>query len=55
MAKKGEARQRITLKCTVCGNESKRTEKNKRNTPERLELNKFCPKCRQSTPHKEQK
>lgn len=55
MAKKGEARQRITLKCTVCGDESIRTEKNKRNTTDRLELNKFCPKCRKSTPHKEQK
>ena len=55
MAKKGEARQRITLQCTVCKNETKRTEKNKRNTSERLELNKFCTKCRKVTVHKEQK
>ena len=26
MAKKGEARQRITLKCTVCDEENYRTE-----------------------------
>lgn len=55
MAKKGEARQRITLKCTICGEENFRTEKNKRNTTDRLELNKFCPKCRKATLHKEQK
>ncbi len=55
MAKKGEARQRITLKCTVCGEENYRTQKNKRNTTERLELNKFCSKCRKVTPHKEEK
>lgn len=55
MAKKGEARQRITLKCTVCDNENYRTEKNKKNTTERLELNKFCPKCKKNVLHKEAK
>ena len=55
MAKKGEARQRITLKCTECGEENFRTEKNKKNTTDRLELNKLCPKCRKVTVHKEQK
>lgn len=55
MAKKGEARENITLKCSVCGELNYRTEKNKRNTTERLELNKYCPKCRQHTAHKETK
>ena len=55
MAKKGEARQRITLKCTECKNESYRTEKNKKNTTERLELHKYCSKCRKTTNHKEKK
>ena len=36
MAKKGEAREFTTLKCSECGNENYRTSKNKRNTPERL-------------------
>ena len=31
MAKKGEARERITLACTVCKEENYRTEKNKKN------------------------
>ena len=55
MAKKGEARENITLKCTVCGEQNFRTEKNKKNTTERLELNKYCPRCRKSTLHKETK
>lgn len=55
MAKKGEARERITLKCTICNGQNYRTEKNKRNTQDRLELNKFCPKCQKTTVHKETK
>ena len=55
MAKKGEARERITLKCTVCSEKNYRTEKNKKNTTERLELNKFCSRCRKTTAHKEEK
>lgn len=55
MAKKGENRERITLQCTECKMENYRSEKNKRNTTERLELKKFCPKCRKSTNHKEKK
>ena len=55
MAKKGEARQRITLKCTECKEQNYRTEKNKRNTADKLELNKFCSKCRKTTLHKEEK
>lgn len=55
MAKKGESRERTTLKCTVCGEKNYRTEKNKRNTPERMELNKYCPRCGHHTAHKEEK
>jgi large subunit ribosomal protein L33 len=52
----------ITLECTECrSNPAKRspgvsrytTEKNRRNTTERLELKKFCPHCNKSTNHKE--
>lgn len=55
MAKKGEARERITLQCTECNNENYRTEKNKQNTPSRLELKKFCPKEKKVTLHREKK
>ncbi|MBQ8233967.1 MAG: 50S ribosomal protein L33 [Bacilli bacterium] len=55
MAKKGEARERVTLRCSECENENYRTEKNKKNTTDRLDLNKFCPKCKKTTSHKEKK
>ena len=45
MAKK-EDRQIITLACTECKERTYTTTKNRRNDPERLELNKFCPRCR---------
>ena len=44
MAKKGEARERVTLQCTECKNENYRTEKNK-----------FCKHCKTTTTHKEKK
>ena len=55
MAKKGEARERITLACTVCKEKNYRTEKNKKNTTERLEVKKFCSRCKKTTVHKEKK
>lgn len=55
MAKKGEVRENVTLKCTVCNEKNYRTEKNKRNTTERLEIKKYCPRCQQHTTHKEEK
>lgn len=55
MAKKGENRERVTLACTVCKSENYRTEKNKKNTTDRLELKKFCSKCKKETDHKEKK
>ena len=55
MAKKGEARELVTLKCSECGENNYRVEKNKKNTTERLDLNKHCPKCRKHTAHKEEK
>ena len=54
MAKVGN-RQEKTLVCTVCNNESYRKGKNVRNTTERLELSKYCSKCRKHTTHKEKK
>jgi len=62
MAKNKNIRISITLECTNCNqNKNKRfpgvsryiTEKNRRNTPNRLELKKFCPHCQLHTIHKE--
>lgn len=43
----------ITLECTKCKNRNYRTEKNKRNVPDRLELKKYCSTCNQHTVHRE--
>nr|YP_636553.1 ribosomal protein L33 [Zygnema circumcarinatum]Q32RH3.1 RecName: Full=Large ribosomal subunit protein bL33c; AltName: Full=50S ribosomal protein L33, chloroplastic [Zygnema circumcarinatum]AAX45858.1 ribosomal protein L33 [Zygnema circumcarinatum] len=62
MAKNKEIRINVTLECTNCANNSQKssrgisryiTQKNRRNTPNRLELNKFCPYCVGHTVHKE--
>lgn len=62
MAKSKGTRILVTLECTQCrSNTNKRlsgvsryiTQKNRRNNPERLELNKYCPNCNRTTLHKE--
>lgn len=56
MAAKGkENRVLVTLACSECKSRNYITEKNKKNTTERLELNKYCPRCRQVHPHRETK
>jgi len=46
-------REMITLQCTECKEKNYTSTKNKKTTPDRLELKKFCPRCRQHKPHKE--
>ncbi|MCH2566105.1 MAG: 50S ribosomal protein L33 [Prochlorococcus sp. ALOHA_A2.0_51] len=64
MAKNKGVRIVITLECTECrsnpaidkrshGVSRYTTEKNRRNTTERLEIKKFCRYCNKSTTHKE--
>ena len=55
MAKGKEDRISLTLKCTVCGEENYLTSKNKRHHAERLELKKYCPRCKKVTLHREKK
>ncbi len=52
MAKK-EDRSIITLACTECKERTYPTTKNRRNDPDRLELRKFCPRCRTHRAHRE--
>ena len=40
MAKK-ENRSEVTMRCSVCGFELRPVSKNKKNTPDRLELNRY--------------
>ena len=54
MAKKaGEIRPKITMACTECKERNYITKKNRRNDTDRLELKKFCPRCKTHTAHKE--
>ncbi len=55
MAKKGEARVIIHLACTECKERAYTTTKNKKNDPERLELKKYCPHCREHRTYREVK
>ena len=48
MAKAG-SRVKITLRCSECKQRNYNTNKNKKNTPDRLELKKYCPFCRKHT------
>ncbi|NWF91810.1 MAG: 50S ribosomal protein L33 [Syntrophaceae bacterium] len=45
----------LTLACTECKRRNYSTTKNKRNTPDKLELKKYCRFCRRQTVHKETK
>lgn len=48
-------RTAITLACIECKQRNYRTNKNKKNNPDRLELKKYCPFCKKETLHKETK
>ena len=60
MAKSKGTRLIITLECTECRSKENTngvsrytTKKNRKNTPDRLALNKFCKFCKKHTIHKE--
>ena len=48
-------RVKVTLACTECKQRNYNTVKDKKNTPDRIELNKYCPFCKKHTLHKETK
>ena len=54
MAKK-EVRVVIDLACTECKERNYTTEKSKRNDPNRLEMQKYCKRCKKHTLHRETK
>ena len=45
----------VTLQCMDCKNRNYTTDKNKKNTPDRLQFKKFCRTCRHHTVHREVK
>jgi large subunit ribosomal protein L33 len=54
MAKK-DIRMVVTLECTECRERNYTTEKSRRNDPQRIEIKKYCPRCRAHTLHRETK
>ena len=48
-SKSSDVRPKITLACTECKERNYITKKNRRNDPDRMELKKFCPRCRKHT------
>ncbi|HCG91834.1 MAG TPA: 50S ribosomal protein L33 [Dehalococcoidia bacterium] len=52
MAKSG-VRDVVTMQCTECGERNYTSEKNKRNDTQRIELKKFCSRCRTHVVHRE--
>ena len=56
MAKaKKTKREKVIFECTECKERNYYSTKNKANDPDRMELNKYCPKCKKTTKHKETK
>jgi large subunit ribosomal protein L33 len=53
MPRRGDNRILVNLGCTECRERTYHTTKNRRNDPDRLELKKYCPRCRVHTPHRE--
>ena len=45
----------VTLACSECKRRNYTTNKNKKDNPDRIELNKYCPFCKKHTLHKETK
>jgi large subunit ribosomal protein L33 len=52
-SKSADIRPAITLACTECKERNYITRKNRRNDPDRLELKKYCPRCRRHNAHRE--
>lgn len=49
------ARVKVVLRCSECKERNYFTKKNKKNTSERIEMKKYCPRCRKHTVHNETK
>lgn len=52
-SKSSDVRPKITLACETCKERNYITKKNRRNTPDRLNITKYCPRCNSHTNHRE--
>ena len=51
-SKSVDVRPKITMACAECKHRNYITKKNRRNDPDRLGLQKFCPNCGKHTEHR---
>jgi len=54
-SKKKDVRPVITLACGECKERNYTSEKNRRNDPGRMEMMKYCKRCKKHTTHRETK
>ena len=50
---RGDVRIAVTMACEECKRRNYQTNKSRRNSPDRIEMRKFCRWCGHHTPHKE--
>ena len=55
MGIKGRVDKLVVLACEDCKERNYTTVKNKKTSKERMELSKYCPRCKKHTTHKETK
>lgn len=56
MAKRGgDVRIVLTMSCTDCRERNYTSSKNRRNDTQRIELKKYCPRCRSHKLHREER
>ena len=55
MGIKGKLDKMVVLAYKECKERNYKKKKNKKTLKERMELNKYCPKCKKHTTHKETK
>lgn len=48
-------RDKITFKCSACGEENYIGTRNKKKHPEKMVIKKYCKKCNKMTEHKEKR
>lgn len=48
-------RDQVILKCSECGERNYYTTRNKKTHPNKMELMKYCSRCKKETLHKEGK
>ena len=52
---KADARDYVSMECTVCGNRNYRASKRIKGATYKLNLKKYCRYCRKHEPHKEKR